>query len=1302
MKTFSKVYIRQREAVEKYLDDLKKRKEAISAEFRKSVALFTEAMLKPEHRSSFSIELEGQLLKEPKDISQKELFRETIFRLLKKAIKPEYNSNLFASLDQHLLRNIQDSFKKQLLQKTVIQLLEELLKPTYSSSFIGDLDKKLLFELQSIGQKDHYRKTLEDILAFLFGDKQYLSNDRKYNVYLKRYFENLKIDPANAALEFRAYIEYRFGGDYDDFFHVFLPNHNITVMTAIWSFLKKGPLPAWRYQSRNIDDQTLQKRTDALNELIKINQNYSTVWEVLANNIDKAFYFFQSTPGDGKMSIYTFEMVRREVHEVFTEIDASHRITGDEKNYFLGSLDTYREKRNAEDGGKERKYQYQVMRWYIRSGLCNPEKASWRKKDKSFIMINLLENNDGSKPDNYEELTKIAALYDENDSRTGQYKSLFEVTEDYTEFDNAELDKVIKHIEKEFPEHIDCRLALFDSGFLRLVEGDDNDIRHIYWIPMLTNWGDRRTGGVFYINSNKRIEEALMGKNVNQSARKSFKGNSSFLESEELRNTLNLLTFYLNGLFFDKQIEELEVVAKKEISRAAGVSIITRNISHNIGGHVLKYIKSHYIDENHILKNNVLEGLIIEGEEGKFSVNPEVIQKTDYGYPLELDNLSLDSLKELHVLIEYLQERQDYIGAIASGCDSYFSSVNFKESILENFTHPNKILHNKQVDGTGNLLLNHIAYSEEFKGHQIVFKCPDKITFKDGTFIAFDHLEVALPLGILGRQAIYSIFENIIRNTAKHGQSKNERPDQKIIIEIEILDTHDKDYFKIFLTDNSGNTNNQVIRRIQNALDADLTIGEEGKANEHSQGIKEIQISAAWLRGFEPGHINVHNKEQIEPGVPNDLSKSPIITVERVENKLKYGFLIRKPHDVLIISTNKELSQKQIPNFWKVLTFTKQDKSIFRDEKIDMSYDFILIDENSEIGATELQELELHSAVRTMTYNVVHLLDQYQENEEENNMKALEAELYKHWLKKKFKYDVDNNEETPNKIAIIDDLELNKNPSIARHEEERQLVDFISPAPLKKGAKIGETQVEQIDQPYEIVFWKDFDDHKNLIKIKESFPALFDNATFIESINQENATHRHLRSELIDDLWYAKNIEAAITNVLIIDEGIWHNIRDIDEKDQKELILDQEIFDKKNILIANLSRDEGGVLNVEDIKGSIIGEVLKSGEIEFKEKFSKTFHFVCLHQALLDNLFMHCLAETNYTSSIIKDKKVEIFTEFKQSIPAQLRYIIHSGRSEKDKRMNRTAFVEATSLEMALFDSKLSLVQLLYSTIVEI
>lgn len=231
---------------------------------------------------------------------------------------------------------------------------------------------------------------------------------------------------------------------------------------------------------------------------------------------------------------------------------------------------------------------------------------------------------------------------------------------------------------------------------------------------------------------------------------------------------------------------------RRESEKSAKAAIMSRNMSHNIGSHVMSYLKQHLGSVKDIVADGILSDLI--------NSENELAKKLEN----TTENTTLPFLMGLGHFISYLQERQDFIATIATDYIPYFGNVNFKDSIYDNL-NPDKRAerHTERLNGkTDNILLGNIARSEGlgrtnqstskksgklsdivlifrdsdgniFDGNPVVNKDNDILPGREGAYKALEamrKLELSLPGGVIGRQAVFSVVENIVRNAAKHGK----------------------------------------------------------------------------------------------------------------------------------------------------------------------------------------------------------------------------------------------------------------------------------------------------------------------------------------------------------------------------------------------------------------------------------------------------------------------------------------------------------------------------------------------------
>lgn len=247
---------------------------------------------------------------------------------------------------------------------------------------------------------------------------------------------------------------------------------------------------------------------------------------------------------------------------------------------------------------------------------------------------------------------------------------------------------------------------------------------------------------------------------------------------------------------------QLQEKARKEALKSARSAIMSRNMSHNLGSHVMSYLKQSLSSVQRILDDRLLALLFENNEDMLRNVRDELSIR------IRNDNDekgALPFLVGLGKFISYLQERQDFIATIATDYIPYLSTVNLKDFIYDELNPDKRYERHKDRKNfkTDNILLGNIARSEglgrptsptikienndnketeESKLNDIVlkFRSFDGNPVKDGSGNVIDNeaerdlqrmrdYDLSLPGGVVGRQALFSIIENVIRNAAKHG-----------------------------------------------------------------------------------------------------------------------------------------------------------------------------------------------------------------------------------------------------------------------------------------------------------------------------------------------------------------------------------------------------------------------------------------------------------------------------------------------------------------------------------------------------
>lgn len=419
-----------------------------------------------------------------------------------------------------------------------------------------------------------------------------------------------------------------------------------------------------------------------------------------------------------------------------------------------------------------------------------------------------------------------------------------------------------------------------------------------------------------------------------------LKGDLTYLTLPYLQNFTNMV--------FSQELNELK---RKHALRSAVAAIMARNMSHNIGSHVLNSLSDSDFDS-------------------KFSQTLADILKADlYEYfKMEYVNEKKNSL--ISKFLEYLRERMDFVAAIPTydplwKLDITVSDVtkklNTKEILIRNEENVELEFPIKISDLF--LLVNNIVNAEG-------------ITYKNLEIKQNGSLEGCISIygGVLGVQAFYVILENYIRNSAKHGSKKSlstiKNSKNKLEIRIDFISSwkdddseFQEDFIKVELYDNLGGwpkqdeinmdfrkkVDDEIGPKLDPSSDEGSLIDDKGKLNEGNWGLKEMRIAASYLRGIKIEHIDdVPNGEPLVIKAFQMKSNADFKTLDGNES-LGYRFFLKKPKNVLIISECADIKGICFPyieyknNGIDIVGFEEFRENIFR-----FTHEFFVLDLRDE------------------------------------------------------------------------------------------------------------------------------------------------------------------------------------------------------------------------------------------------------------------------------------------------------------------------------------------------------------------
>ena len=199
--------------------------------------------------------------------------------------------------------------------------------------------------------------------------------------------------------------------------------------------------------------------------------------------------------------------------------------------------------------------------------------------------------------------------------------------------------------------------------------------------------------------------------------------------------------------------------------------------------------------------------------------------------------------------------------------------------------------------------LNYII--KEFQSLKIVKKYISGIT--DCKFEEFEYnsedlkRRISIPNGVLGLQALYVIFENIIRNYFKHASGDN----SKLNINIK-YDEESDDHICIALTDNTK-PNEDQFKRIKTFVEAPIL--DNYKLRTEGMGFLEMRGAACYLNKIPIDQIDTY-EIKITKNRKKEIKK--VFGVKNKNGKLIFKLWLRKPKTVLIFTKEEVQNESNL------------------------------------------------------------------------------------------------------------------------------------------------------------------------------------------------------------------------------------------------------------------------------------------------------------------------------------------------------------------------------------------------------
>lgn len=745
-----------------------------------------------------------------------------------------------------------------------------------------------------------------------------------------------------------------------------------------------------------------------------------------------------------------------------------------------------------------------------------------------------------------------------------------------------------------------------------------------------------------------------------------------------------------------------DIVSRKTITAVIS-TIMSRNMSHNLGSHYLTNTKNYF--------RNQVDKIIAT----QHQLSKEIA--TDY--------------RGNATLLQYIQERMDFIATIISGDQYPLGGLNFKAEFFDILTNDDcgaRHSTDKTDRNEKNFLLQYLLYSEHltrkygfaednsgFSEVELRVNYGGKVyTGKSGRDSnneeiknkeqelknKLSQLRLAVPGGVMARHALFTIVENILRNSAKHNKLNDNK---NLVLTIKIIEEDSK--YKLFLYDNCGSANileemvkkdnygnelkdengnkqyekKAVIEIISNKLENLTIIGKDGDIDKNDKGLKEILISTLWLRNeklSEKLYDIQNNKEELPLEVLAVNDNGDEIEGD-VEGNLCYAITLDKWKE------EKELSA------------TEDDYILIsKDDFLNIHADFIIAEKDYDLSIKE-----------------------------NPNVKKKLSEIFPRFIIKS------------KKDEMIDSL-INGHGIVIEYPNKSEIKE------LPKGVFHRNDSNWNRDGK-NIIF---FDHLMNAGKQEEWISEEFNKAEYVDSISGGNFTSTLIQEELLNNrLFRYKVVDSALARIAIVDERIWGDcymqkkrqeegdycseklkdfiakdykspqpltdfiadIRIVDSRmadeieDQKNTILRrnpkptrEEVLSELKIIINKQIKRTANSVNLLEKKRIGVYTINDDGKIlniDEEEVQSVQCRFVSIHLGLLDKLPKEFDVVKFINEHFMKDDE-----------SGRIFISIHSGRGtfspELDEKLKDYPFISLSALDSAFNNSKYLLSELLNNT----
>jgi len=345
-----------------------------------------------------------------------------------------------------------------------------------------------------------------------------------------------------------------------------------------------------------------------------------------------------------------------------------------------------------------------------------------------------------------------------------------------------------------------------------------------------------------------------------------------------INDDIDLYYFFSNTVYDEKEKADYGL---------GGVFILVDKSITNENGKSRKYqefiqLFERLVDKlaNRIINHYQLENILNYARKSAFAEVNARTTSHNTGSHIMTNDLHKEKEDDILQFHNYLRQRMVYNSDITSGITSF--EVEYKiTDILDGFSKLEIV--KKFVSGYENKTFNRFD--------------------KDG----FSNEKVSLPNGVLGLQALYIIFENIIRNYFKHVGKTNE-----LVVQVKLKENTDN-HICLMLTDNSV-PDTKTLNNIKRLTELPI-LEKDNKLRQSGLGLLEMKGAACYLNKIPIKQIdNPKIKVVTTEDETTRIDEKLVFDIDVFEDgKLWYIIWLRKPKDILIL-TDKKIRKKELLN----------------------------------------------------------------------------------------------------------------------------------------------------------------------------------------------------------------------------------------------------------------------------------------------------------------------------------------------------------------------------------------------------